>query len=51
MLWALPLAYVFADPYRRQADWVEWLVTALALAAFLALYTLGLFFWRRKDVL
>jgi two-component system, NarL family, sensor histidine kinase DesK len=51
LLWALPLAYVFVDPYRRQAGWVEWLVTALALGAFLVLYTLGLIFWRRKDVL
>src|SRR5262245_38331353 len=51
LLWALPLAYVFVDPYRRQADWVEWLVTSLTLGAFLALYTLGLIFWRRKDVL
>src|SRR5262245_36088297 len=51
LLWALPLAYVFVDPCRRQADWVEWLVTTLALGAFLALYTLGLIFWRRKDVL
>jgi two-component system, NarL family, sensor histidine kinase DesK len=51
LLWALPLAYILVDPYRRQADWLEWLITALALAAFLALYTLGLIFWRRKDVL
>ena len=51
LIWALPLAYVFVDPYRRQAGWVEWLVTTLALGAFLALYTLGLIFWRRKDVL
>jgi two-component system sensor histidine kinase DesK len=36
---------------RRQADWVEWLITALSLGAFLALYTVGLIFWRRKDVL
>jgi two-component system, NarL family, sensor histidine kinase DesK len=51
LLWALPLGYVFIDPFRRQADWLEWLVTALAFGVFLALYTLGLVFWRRKDVL
>jgi DNA-binding CsgD family transcriptional regulator len=51
LFWALPLFYVFVDPYRRQADWLEWLITGLAFAAFLALYTLGLIFWRRKDVL
>ena len=51
LFWALPLLYVFVDPYRRQADWLEWLITGLAFAVFLALYTLGLIFWRRKDVL
>jgi two-component system, NarL family, sensor histidine kinase DesK len=51
LLWALPLAYIFVDPYRRRADWLEWSATALALGAFLVLYTVGLIFWRRKDVL
>jgi two-component system, NarL family, sensor histidine kinase DesK len=51
LLWALPLFYVFVDPYRRQAGWLEWLITGAALLVFLALYTLGLIYWRRKEVM
>jgi two-component system sensor histidine kinase DesK len=51
LFWAAPLVYVLVDPYRRQAGWLEWLITGLALVTFLALYTIGLIFWRRKDVL
>jgi two-component system sensor histidine kinase DesK len=50
LLWAIPLAYVFVDPYRRQAEWLEWLITGIAVLIFLALYTLGLIFWRRKEI-
>jgi two-component system, NarL family, sensor histidine kinase DesK len=50
LLWALPLFYVFVDPYRRQAAWLEWLITGAALLVFLALYTLGLIYWRRKEI-
>jgi two-component system sensor histidine kinase DesK len=50
LLWAVPLLYVFVDPYRRQADWREWLITGVAFVVFLALYTLGLVFWRRKEI-
>ena len=50
LLWAIPLVYVFVDPYRRQADWLEWLITAVAFLVFLALYTVGLVFWRRKEI-
>jgi two-component system sensor histidine kinase DesK len=50
LLWAVPLVYVFVDPYRRQADWHEWLITSVALLVFLAIYTLGLVFWRRREV-
>jgi two-component system sensor histidine kinase DesK len=42
--------YVFVDPYRRQAAWPEWLITGAALLVFLALYTLGLVYWRRKEI-
>jgi two-component system, NarL family, sensor histidine kinase DesK len=50
LLWAIPLVYVFVDPYRRQAEWLEWVITGLALSIFFALYTLGLIFWRRKEI-
>jgi two-component system sensor histidine kinase DesK len=50
LLWALPLFYVLVDPYRRQAGWLEWLITGAALLVFLALYTLGLIYWRRKEI-
>jgi two-component system, NarL family, sensor histidine kinase DesK len=51
LLWAVPLLYVFVDPYRRQAEWLEWLITSVAFVVFLALYTLGLVFWRRKEIM
>ena len=50
LLWAIPLLYVFVDPYRRQAEWLEWLITSVAVLVFLALYVLGLVFWRRKEI-
>jgi len=50
LLWAIPLAYLLVDPYRRQAEWLEWLITSVALLAFLALYTVGLVYWRRKEI-
>jgi two-component system sensor histidine kinase DesK len=50
LLWAIPLVYVFVDPYRRQAEWLEWLITGATLLIFLALYTLGLVFWWRKEI-
>src|SRR5262245_24698490 len=46
----MPLLYVFVDPYRRQAEWLEWLITSIALLVFFALYALGLFYWRRKEI-
>lgn len=50
IFWALPMLYVFVDPYQRQAGWLEWLVTSLAFLAFFTLYLAGLLFWRRGHV-
>ena len=50
LLWATPLAYLLVDPYRRGAGWLEWSITTVTLLVFVALYTLGLVFWRRKEV-
>lgn len=51
LFWAIPLLYVFVEPYRRQAEWLEWLITGVALLMFLGLYTVGLVFWRRKEIM
>jgi two-component system sensor histidine kinase DesK len=40
--WTVPLAYVFWAPYRRGAGWFEWTITALSLAAVLALFLAGI---------
>jgi two-component system sensor histidine kinase DesK len=38
----MPLVYVFWAPYQQRADWLEWMVTALTLAAVLALFLAAL---------
>jgi len=42
LAWTVPLAYVFWAPYRQHAGWFEWTVTALSLAAVLALFLAGI---------
>ncbi len=51
LCWGLPMAFVFLDPYTRGAGWVEWVLTALAFVAFMALYTIGLMYWEDRRVL
>lgn len=48
---AVPVLYVFWDPYHTGAAWSEWLLTALAVAAFLALAVLGSLYWSRARVM
>lgn len=51
MLGALQALYVFWDPYHKQAEWAEWLWTALAFAAFVSLVALGCIYWSRRRVM
>ena len=49
LFWAVPMAFIFIDPYQRGAHWVEWVLTTLAFAFFLALYVLGMaYFFERR---
>ncbi len=48
---AVSMLYVFVDPYRRGAPWIEWMWTGLAFAIFLALCTAGLIYWSRRHVI
>jgi two-component system sensor histidine kinase DesK len=50
MFGAASMAYMFVGPWQRAAAWPEWLWTTLAFLAFLALYTLGVIFWSRKNI-
>ena len=47
---AVPMAYVFVDPYQRHAPPIEWMWTGLAFAIFLVLYTVGALCWSRRQV-
>jgi two-component system sensor histidine kinase DesK len=49
LFWALPLAYVFYDPWQQRANLGEWLVTSVALAGILVLLLIGMAFWEDKD--
>jgi two-component system, NarL family, sensor histidine kinase DesK len=51
LVWSVPMAYVFVDPYQRQADWTVWALVGVGYATFMALYAMGLIYWSRKDVL
>jgi two-component system sensor histidine kinase DesK len=42
LAWAVPLAYVFWDPYQRHAGWFEWTATAATLLAVLAFFLAGI---------
>ena len=44
-------AYMFVDPYLKRASWIEWLLTNLAFAIFLALCTMASIYWSRKRVM
>lgn len=49
LFWAVPVAYIFFDPYSRGAHWVEWMLTILAFAVFIGLYLLGMaYFFERR---
>jgi two-component system sensor histidine kinase DesK len=45
------MLYIFRDPYERGAGWIEWVLTVLAFATFLALYTVALMRWEDRRVL
>jgi two-component system, NarL family, sensor histidine kinase DesK len=47
----LSVAYVFVDPYQRNAPWIEWLWTGVAFLIFLVLSTLGAIYWSREHVM
>jgi two-component system sensor histidine kinase DesK len=51
LVWSVPLAYVFLDPYQRHAAWTGWALTTVGFSLFLVLYVLGLIYWSRKEVL
>jgi two-component system sensor histidine kinase DesK len=48
---AIALVYVFWDPYRLGATWIEWLWTGLAFAVFFSLNVVGLIYWSRRRVI
>lgn len=48
---AVPLIYVFWEPYQKNASWVEWVWTSLAFAAIVGLATLGAVYWSNKNVM
>jgi two-component system sensor histidine kinase DesK len=48
---AVPLLYIFWDPYQKNAAWIEWVWTGVAFVIFLALVTLGCIYWSRKRVM
>lgn len=51
LFWALPMAFIFVDPYQRGAHWVEWLLTILAFVVFLALYVLGMVYFSERRIM
>jgi two-component system sensor histidine kinase DesK len=50
MFGAIPMAWIFLDPYQRHAHWLEWIITSLAYVTFLALCALGAIYWSRHRV-
>jgi len=50
LFFTLPLAYVFVDPYQRQAAWPEWMLTSLGFAAALGLCVVGIRYSRDMRV-
>lgn len=48
---AVPMVYLFFDPYQRNAPWSEWLWTGIALAIFLMLYLTAAIHWSKPAVM
>lgn len=51
LFWAVPMVYVFVEPYQQRSGWADWALTSAAFTTFLALYTLGLIFWNQRREL
>jgi two-component system sensor histidine kinase DesK len=51
LVWSVPLACVFLDPYQRHVAWTGWALTSIGFALLLGLYVLGLIYWSCKQVL
>lgn len=45
------MIYLFVDPYRNGAGWVEWTVTIVAFLFFLALSTLAAIYWAKPNIM
>ncbi len=48
---AVPVLYIFWDPYQKGASWEEWVWTLLAFTIFLILAVLASLYWARKPVM
>jgi two-component system, NarL family, sensor histidine kinase DesK len=48
---AVPVLYIFWDPYQKGARWEEWMWTLLAFTIFLILAVLASLYWARKPVM
>jgi two-component system, NarL family, sensor histidine kinase DesK len=48
---AVPVLYIFWDPYQKGASWEEWMWTLLAFTVFLTLAVLASLYWARKPVM
>ena len=48
---AVPVLYIFWDPYQKSAGWEEWMWTLLAFTIFLTLAVLASLYWARKAVM
>lgn len=51
MFGAVPVLYIFMDPYQQGAAWVEWMWTGLAFAIFLVLFALGAIYWSSRRIM
>jgi two-component system sensor histidine kinase DesK len=47
---AVPMVYLFLDPYQRQASAFEWALTAGALAVFAIFYFAAVLYWSRRTL-
>jgi len=45
------MIYLFVDPYRNGAGWIEWTVTTLAFLFFLALCIVGAIYWAKPRII
>lgn len=46
---AIPVAWIFRDPWQQQASPLEWGLTILVFAVFLVLYTFYVIYWSRRQ--